>query len=360
MAAENRRKDTALDLRLRQEPWRFEFFQAVRLLELIGRERKPVGRDYPAAQEAVRFRALLSRSFPAASIARIDAGSDDGETAAAPAMEVAFMGLTGPAGVLPDAYIDLLLQRLREHDYALRDFLDLFNHRTISLFYRAWEKYHFPVTLERARRRGGDSDFFSWCLRCLVGVGTGKQSERLPFADDVLLRYAGQFAHFPRAAVVLESLLKDYLRVQVTIEQLVGRWLPLEVEERTRLPSPEYPDGRFNQLGGDLVIGTRVWDVQSSFRIRLGPLSYRQFDQLLPGGKQLKRLRAFAGMYAGPELDFEVRLILRAADVPMGRLGGRDESAPRLGWNTWLCSEASPSDRADVHFHVSVLSPAAF
>jgi type VI secretion system protein ImpH len=328
----------------------------VRLLELINRQGKPVGHDFPAAQEAVRFRALLSRSFPAASVARIDPGLEHGEATAVPEMQVAFMGLTGPAGVLPEGYLDLLLQRLREHDHALRDFLDLFNHRTISLFYRAWEKYRFPVSFERARRTPDNTDLFSGCLECLVGIGTAKQKERLPFADDALLRYAGHFAHFPRSAVVLETLLADYLQIPVRIEQLVGRWLLLEVEELTQLPSPECPGGRFNQLGGDLVIGARVWDVQSGFRICLGPLVQRQFAQLLPGGAQLRWLRSLAGMYAGPELDFEVQLILQATEVPMCRLGGRAGSVSRLGWNTWLCSAAPANDRDDARFHASAVS----
>ena len=266
------------------------------------------------------------------------------------------MGLSGPVGVLPEGYLDLLLQRSREHDHALRDFLDLFNHRTISLFYRAWEKYRFPVGFERARRTAGHTDLFSASLECLVGIGTGQQKQRLPFADDALLRYAGHFAHFPRSAVVLETLLADYLQIPVKIEQLVGRWLPLKIEERTQLPSPECPGGRFNQLGFDLVIGTRVWDVQSSFRICLGPLAQRQFAQLLPGGAQLRRLCALAGLYAGPELDFEVQLMLPAAEVPMCRLGGGAGSLSRLGWSTWLCSAAPASDRDDVRFHASAVS----
>jgi type VI secretion system protein ImpH len=339
VATQGRRKDTALAWSLWQEPWRFQFFQAVRLLELIYPQRKPVGRD-----------------FPAAAVARIDPGPEDSETTAVPQMQVTFLGLSGPAGVLPEGYMDLLLQRQREHDHALRDFLDLFNHRTISLFYRAWEKYRFPIGFERARRTPDNADLFSFGLECLVGIGTGHQKERLPFADDALLRYAGHFAHFPRSALMLEILLADYFRIPVRIEQLVGRWLPLKADERTQLPSPECPGGRFNQLGYDVVIGAQVWDVQSGFRIRLGPLAQRQFAQWLPGGLHLRRLRSLAAMYAGPELDFEVRLVLQAAEVPMCQLGGRSVSPARLGWNTWLCSAAPVDDRADVRFHTSALS----
>ena len=195
MATPSRRKDIALGQRLRDEPWRFEFFQAVRLLELMALGRKPVGYDFPPDQEVVRFRALPSRSFPGGSLARIDTRRGDRGRSGALEMQVAFMGLIGPAGVLPESYLELVLHRQRDRDYALRDFLDLFNHRTISLFYRAWEKYRFPVSYERARRKPGTPELFTWCLECLVGTGTARQKGRLPFHDEVLLRYAGHFAH---------------------------------------------------------------------------------------------------------------------------------------------------------------------
>jgi len=357
VATQGRRKDIALSERLRQEPWRFEFFQAVRLLELMAQERKPVGYDFPAEQEVVRFLALASRSFPAGSIARIGAGRADRDKPAAPQMQVAFMGLTGPAGVLPESYLELLLQRQRDRDFALRDFLDLFNHRTISLFYRAWEKYRFPVSYERAHRTPGAPDLFTGCLECLVGTGTRKLKGRLPFRDEVLLRYAGHFAHFPRSAVVLEAILANYLQVAVRVEQFVGRWLALDIEQRTAMPSAACPGGRFNQLGVDLVIGTQVWDVQSTFRIRVGPLRHSMYASLLPGTEGLRQLMLLARMYAGPELDFEVQLVLEAAEVPRCRLGGRRGVVSHLGWNAWLCSRAPAVDRDDARFRARGLLP---
>lgn len=347
MATQSGRKETALSERLRQEPWRFDFFQAVRLLEFIEPERKPVGYDFPSDQEIVRFRALLSRSFPAAPIARIDTSPDE---MSAPQMQVSFMGLAGPAGVLPEGYLDLLLQRLRDRDFALRDFLDLFNHRTISLFYRAWEKYRFPFSFERIRRRGEAVDPFTGCLQCLVGIGTGHQRHRQPIPDDLLLRYAGHFARYPRSAVVLETMLTSFLQVPVEVVQFLGRWLALDEEQRSRLPAADCPDGQFNQLGRDLVIGAQVWDVQSSLGLRLGPMSRRVFGQLLPGGIGMQQLISLARIYAGPELDFEVQLVLAADEVPGCRLQNGKGAGSQLGWNSWLCSHPSAMDRDDARF----------
>ena len=272
-------------------------------------------------------------------------------------MQVAFMGLTGPAGVLPESYLELLMQRQRDRDFALRDFFDLFNHRTISLFYRAWEKYRFPVSYERARRTPGAPDLFTWVLECLVGTGTRRQKGRLPFRDEVLLRYAGHFSHFPRSAVVLEAIVGGYLQVATRVEQFVGRWLALDVDQRTLLPSAACPGGRFNQLGVDLVIGTKVWDVQSTFRVRVGPMRHSTYARLLPGTEGLRQLMWLVRTYVGPELDFEVQLVLEAAEVPRCRLGGRKGVLSHLGWNSWLCSRAPSVDRDDAKFRAGGLLP---
>ena len=151
--------DAALSAQLFREPWRFEFFQAVRLLEWIAWERAPegaaprapVGHDEHPQNECARFRVPPTRGFAASEIASLAQTAPD----APPEMEVNFLGLVGPSGVMPQHYNELVIQRLRRYkDSALRDFLDLFHHRTISLFYRAWEKYRFPVVYERHARSG--------------------------------------------------------------------------------------------------------------------------------------------------------------------------------------------------------------
>src|SRR5262249_36267283 len=129
-------------------------------------------------------------------------------------MLVAFLGLTGPQGVLPQHYTALLLRRIREKDHALHDFLDLFNHRAVSLFYRAWEKYRLPFAYERSRLDGSEeADACTRSLYCLVGLGTGSQRGRLAIDDEAFLFYSGHFAHHPRSASGLEGLLEDYFEL---------------------------------------------------------------------------------------------------------------------------------------------------
>jgi type VI secretion system protein ImpH len=202
----------------------------------------------------------------------------------------------------------------------------------LSLFYRAWEKYRFPIAYERAVRKHGDYDRFSLCLFDLIGMGTEGLRGRLEVGDEVLLFYAGLLAQHPRAASALAGLLQDYFAVPVTIVQFVGQWLPMGSENRTRLG----PGAGHNALGLSAVAGRRVWDQQAKFTVRIGPLTLAEFCQFLPSGSAFRPLSQLTRFVAGQEFDFDVQLVLRAAEVPGCRLGDTGEHAPRLGWSAWL------------------------
>jgi type VI secretion system protein ImpH len=146
----------------------FEFFQAVSLLQRLRADKRPVGHFSSPADEVVRFRVNQRLGFPASQIQKLEVNGD------APAeMMVNFMGLTGPLGILPYTYSELILERARAKDYSLASFLDIFNHRAISLFYRAWQKARFPVTYS-----SGPRDLFTHYLLDLVGLGTAGLRDR--------------------------------------------------------------------------------------------------------------------------------------------------------------------------------------
>lgn len=357
MAAENGRKSADLSAALVETPGRFDFFQAVRLLERVVRQRalpdapaprQSVGRDVPPEQEVVRFKAEPSLSFPPSPIAGIQLPADG----AAAEMRVSFLGLTGPCGVLPQHYTVLLLQRLRERDYSLRDFFDLFNHRLVSLFYRAWEKYRLPFAHERWQLEGGDAecDLPTWALYCLVGLGTAHLRGRMQVADQAFLFYAGHFARQMRSAVVLESVLEDYFELPMRVQQLQGEWMYLDPADQSRMPGLGSPEGCNNRLGLDVVAGARVWEVQSKFRLRVGPLTFAQFRRLMPNGDTLRPLCQFTRTYVGPELAFDVQAVLLGPETPWCRLGAAEGEGALLGWNTWVRSGEFRRDVDDAVF----------
>jgi type VI secretion system protein ImpH len=322
MAAANGRQSAGVSGQLLKEPHRFDFFQAVRLLEHLAREqsgldprrrRRPVGGDQPPEREV--FRTLPALGFPATAVSQIRPPAPRTGAPAAelppPEMVVTFMGLTGAAGVLPYHYTALLLRRARLKDYALRDFLDLFHHRLLSLFYRAWEKYRLPFSYERSRLDGpaAGEDAITQAVYCLLGLGTSGVRRRLACDDEAFLFYAGHFAHAPRSAVALECLLEDFFEMPIRVQQLQGQWLGLEPEDKALMPSSEHARGRNNQLGVDLVVGERIWEIQSKFRLRVGPLCSITFsitgvsDDFHEVRRYLQRQFYDQGSHGGPGLD---------------------------------------------------------
>jgi type VI secretion system protein ImpH len=363
MAAADGRESVGLSERLAHEPYRFDFFQVVRLLEMAAREAAaadprrpsaPVGQDGGPESEHVRFRAQPTLGFPAAPVSQIRAPAtapDNGRPPGAPEAVVSFYGMTGPLGALPQHYTALLLRRVRAKDFSLRDFLDLFNHRALSLFFRAWEKYRLPWSFERARH-DGTTDAVSQSLYCLTGFGTGGLRGRQRVPDEAILFYAGHLAHYPRSAAALEALLADYFELSVEIQQAQGQWLTLDDADCSCLPGPGEPEGGANALGVSVFLGERVWDVQSKFRVRIGPLRYAQFCGFLPDGDGLRALGQLTRTFVGPDLDFEVIPLLLPTDAPPCVLAGDGPDAPRLGWNTWIHDGDYVSVIADASFLV--------
>lgn len=319
------------------EPYRFNFFQAVRLLERIYATRRPIGQAALPENEVVRFRTPVSLNFPASQIHALVPENKDTEPAAPPEMMVAFMGLTGPSGVLPHAYTELLMERLRNKDKALHEFLDVFNHRIISLFYRAWEKYRFPIAYER-----GLEDRFTEFLFDIIGLGTRGLRNRFNFKDEGLLSYGGLIANKPHSPSAVAGILGDYFGVPAALESFKGQWLKLESESYATL-------GRANtELGLNTVVGTRVWDSQSKFRVRFGPLSLASFQAFLPNGSAYQPATELTRFLAGQEFDFDIQLVLQKQVVPACNLITKTEQQPRLGWTSWLKTKEFARDDGQV------------
>jgi type VI secretion system protein ImpH len=202
-------------------------------------------------------------------------------------------------------------------------------------------------------------------LFSLVGLGTDHLRKRLCVAsprpqtlavarvDDLaLLYYSGLFAHRPRCAAGLQAILRDYFQLEVSVRQFQGQWLSLDPVDQSRL---EEEDGN-NQLGVTSVVGEQLWDVQSKFRIRVGPVPYSRFIRLLPDlsriaeGNLFYLLSHLARLYVGPELDFDVQVVLSEDEVPECQLSEDGTVGALLGWNTWVSSLPLGCDAEDAVF----------
>lgn len=365
MATPSRRKNLSVIERLFLEPFRFTFFQAVRLLQLKARRRQAgsepaadVGHDSPPEGESVHFAAALNLSFSASEIAELrDSAAAPGDGKGAPAqMRVNFLGLTGPMGVLPTHYTELQMQRVREKDTALRDFFDVLNHRTISLFYRAWEKYRLPGSFERhhvTNTPPGSTDPISRALQGLIGHLAERQQANLHFPLEHLLYYTGLFSGGRRSAAALEMLLGEYFDIPIRVEQFRGQWWPLSPNDQVRLPHAWETEGKNNCLGVDTVIGEEAYSVDAGVLVILGPLSRQQFADISPGGARIKALYQLAQLFAGPTFEFSLCYEVDREAVPSARLGGDEPLGLALGWGACLVMDDSCRDNEHVRFYVN-------
>jgi type VI secretion system protein ImpH len=331
-----------LNERLLEHPYEFDFFQAVRLLHLILNDRPGVGRIAKPDEEPVRFKVRQSLEFAPSALYSISTETDP------PRMAVAFLGLTGVQGILPHHYTEHILARAQAKDFAMAEFFDLFNHRIISLFYRAWEKHRLPVRFQLAAAKQ-ELDEFSQYLFDWIGLGTAGLRGRMAFRDDALLRYAGLLGQKPACAAALEAILHDYFDVPVKIEEFIGAWYRLTEDDQCELGD----QASRNQLGEGAIAGDAVWDPQTRFRVRLGPLKLIAFLAFLPDGRAVRELRDLVRFYIGPLLEFDLQLVLKAEEVPWSRLGDESPAGPRIGWCGWLKTEEFVQEADDAVFAVS-------
>jgi len=251
-------------------------------------------------------------------------------------MQVSFLGLLGPNGPLPLHLTEYARDRLRNHsDPTLVRFLDIFHHRLLSLFYRAWARSQPSVSLDRPQE-----DSFGHYLGAFGGLGMDSLRGRDSVPDYAKIAFTGLFARQVRNAEALEVMLASFFRVSVRIEQCIGHWLPLPHDAQTRLGRREATA----QLGVSAVAGESMWDVQSKFRVVLGPLSLKDHARFLPGKPSLQRLADWIRNYFGYEYDWDLRLILKAEEVPGLTLGG----GASLGWTSWLGTRQGGTDAGDL------------
>jgi type VI secretion system protein ImpH len=366
MATEVRRSAIDLIEQFRTAPGRFEFFQAVRLLQLayepgVGAEGSSVplvGYDLPPQREPLRFLAYASASFPAAAVRRVESSQsldesieqdDEPDLNQLPErmrLVVTFLGLTGPSGVMPQPFTTMLLQMVRSNERALEAFQDLFNHRLISLYYRAWEKHRPLISYERCRRQALNLSHepVARTLLGIAGLGLDAHSKRFDVHPESFVRFAGHFARRPRTATGLEDLSTAYFGVPVKVHQFQGHWAKLGSEDLSRMPRLGSPRGQHAHLGSGFTIGSRVWVADSRVMLDFGPLTLAQYRRFLPTGGEFAAVQQIVRTYIGVDYDATIRLVLRAADVPTCRMGSTGEDGPRLGWTTFVSSQPFEQD----------------
>jgi type VI secretion system protein ImpH len=322
MAAPSRRQRRSVEDELFDAAHRFDFFQAVALLELMRPEATPVGEATDARAEPVAFEGNFGFGFQASDIQAIIPPRADGRRRQ-PKLRTGVLGLGGVNGPLPNAISEMVLERTKSRDTGFRAFLDIFNHRLLSLFYRLRRWSRIDLGHDPPER-----SVYSRYLRALMGLGTPHLANRLDIADRSLYAHAGLLAGRARSAHGLETILKYHFRSALRIKPLSGAWCTLDETQVTRV-------GRANHaLGQNVVVGSRVWDQQSGFTIEIDFTDITIFQDFLPVGLSYKRMMGLVRFYVGGEYEIYLRLRYLAPDVPARGLS--TTRGMMLGWTSWL------------------------
>ncbi|CAE6724327.1 type VI secretion system baseplate subunit TssG [Paraburkholderia haematera] len=319
------------------------FMQLCYLLEVRVPERPGLGtRDTPE-HEPVRFRPRACVGFPAGEIASVEFG-EEGVTNrpngpnAPPTVYTTFMGLYGVDAAMPSHMIDDIVLRTEGHE-ALEAFLDQFNHRFVTLLYRAWKKYRYPIGF-----RPGGTDAHSRKLLSLAGFGWGEKPARAGLPDSRVLALLGLLIQRTRtpeglAGVVALAAPGVDVRVDEFFPTLKGAGRPQPLTSASRADGAQ-GDGRRRGLGGGYVLGTRLTYRSRAARVTLRPASAQQAHDLLPGAWLHRELMAFIRLYAGTKADVFLRMEVSSRIAPPPKIGVAHEGpAPRLAWTTVLPSD---------------------
>jgi type VI secretion system protein ImpH len=350
---------------LEVEPWNFDFFQTVRRMNSFTPDMPGVGLSDRVGEDPIRFCQQPMMAFPPNTLSKYDPPRTVGDAQVPPRLYVCFMGLLGPHGPLPLHLTEYAHEReLHFKDWTFSRFLDVFNHRMVSLFYRAWAVNQMPASFDRSMAAAGidanhlkhdqrqdalieDEDKYASYIGALFGVGMESLRLRDPVPDLSKLYFAGRLASGTPGPEGLRAILSDFFEVPVEIEEFAGHWMDLPTDYFCRLGGSPGIDRTSSTIGGQnggAVAGKRVWDCQGKFRMKIGPMDFAKYQKLLPGTQSAKRLESWIRNFVGDEFAWEALLILKKDEVPRTQLG----KGSKLGWTTWNYSGACPEDRADL------------
>ncbi len=343
MASADRSTPHPLIGELENAAYRFDFFETLRLIEALNSHKPRLGQGVKAGDDVIRLSQEPELQFSPAALSSFTITHHG-----VPRLAVNFFGLFGPNGPLPLHLTDYTRDRLRNHrDPTLARFADIFHHRMLSLFYRAWANARPTVCFDRP-----ESDRFAFYVGSMLGVAGEAFRLRDALNDRAKLFYAGHFSAQTKCADGLQAIIGDLLMVDVQIKEFVGEWMQIQEKDHSRLGYlPE-----LSTLGQSTLLGAMVWGCQHKFRVALGPLDLNQYLSLLPGASALEKLKAIVRNYIGDEMIWDAQLLLKYQQVPPELVLGVSNTTcgitmngdAKLGWTTWLGPRGTSKDAGDL------------
>lgn len=308
MASDERKEagDLSRFKALKENPEKYHIFQALRLIEAAYADKPRLGRSRRPKQDAVRLKQRIDMSFASSTVARFV--PQDEKTGEPGELAQYMFGLFGPNGPLPLHLTEYAYNRQRSfRDPTFKAFGDIFHHRMLSLFYRAYASGEPTSSFDRK----GEVDPFAQKVAAFAGLKGAAMQGRDAMPDLAKLRYAGRLSHGTRNEEGLLALISGFFGAPATMESFVGTWLELDKKDTWELGNPHKPA----KLGQSCSIGSKVWTRQAKFRFRVGPVGLADYKRLLPGGESLQRLKSLVNNYMGEAMMWDMNLVLNKGEA---------------------------------------------
>ena len=332
MAGKDRTAADHLIESIRGNPCEYDFFQLMRKLQAAHPDNPRIGESLRLCQDFVRLRQEVSLAFASSTIKRV---KEDEETGALSIFSQ-FFGLWGANGPMPHEMTQYVLDQKRDHDdSALADFADVFHHRLLSFFFKAWADSQKAVDYDRPE----DAQFPRF-VNSFFGAGMESFRNCDSIPDLAKTFYSGHLSSTTQHKSGLQAILEDFFGIKTQVQSFVGHWMTLPEECCTYLGE----SGSTSLLGENIIIGDTVWDCQLKFRVVMGPMKKEDFERTLPGGKAYQMLKDWVNLYTSQVNLWDLQLILEAEEAEPVVLGGYGH----LGWSTWLMTEPLKEDSGDI------------
>lgn len=327
------------------------FFRKVRRIDALNPRHPRTGHAVLPREEKIRFRQIPHLHFAPAAIGKVETRVDQTSNKTFEEVMVYFMGLLGVNGPLPTVLSDVILakakgvphpdmEELHGTDSAFRAdagpaaFIDLFNHRFISLFYRAAVSSNKAVDFDRP----AESRFHTF-IGSFLGLGIPATQHRMDIPDTAALYFSGHYACPTHHAEGLCNMLADFTGAAVAIAENIGHWVPVPAANHSLLGL----NRNAGCLGQSAMLGSRYWDRTMKFRLVLGPLTLAEYQDFPPNGALVRAIRSMVQLYCGREFLCELNPVLLQDEIPNCVLG----QGARLGFTSWLKSQPATADATD-------------
>ncbi len=282
-----------------------DFFELLRSIEQLRPDLPKIGTARTPEEEAVRLGQTPYLNFPKTTLSAIATESRRDKLYT---ILVYFMGFCGVNGPLPLETTHYIHQRANNYnDHSLRKFLDIFNHRLISLFYRAFAANEFAVNFDRK-----EADETCAVIEALSGCGA--TGDLPPYTSLSLLPF---LMNKNRSAKGLKYALYSFFGLHFEVKEHEESIGLIPKEARCRL-------GICNTtLGTDAQLGRHYYTCTKAVTLTLGTVDYAQALNFMPGGQSFKEMSSLLRLYLQQPLTVFFDVIIKADTIPRMYLGKR-------------------------------------